>query len=399
MIATRNNYIKVNGNNDTDELRKGILNLYTGFPYERGRCGNVTHVTLLDQWRLPNGTFIHNANLFPLKTTDNFHGCLCRVGSGGMPPYIILAGKSTDIDGNVVYKLGGLAVQNVLLAVNKKNVTVVFRKPILGFQMENGSREVAKLADGMFDTLIGPLPLVAVTVSSTFQATIPYEIHAAKWFVPCPQPVERMEKVMHTYQLPVRLTMATVFLLTAILRWGLANWRHSSLKDSRIFQTLSHCLYKAWAVAMGVSATNIPNIWKFRFLFLVYVWYCFAISTVFQAFFSSYLVEPGYGKKFETFDELLNSSVAYGYNDAAEMALASTSYKEHERFPDSRRQDCNVMTESIKRIANYSQLCAPSAEPFSQHLACEMGIRDSRKYLCSLHENLMTAGLTSFLNN
>jgi len=54
-----------------------------------------------------------------------------------------------------VYKLGGLTVQNLLLGVDKMNVTVVFLKPILGFQVENGSREVAKLAGGMFDILIG----------------------------------------------------------------------------------------------------------------------------------------------------------------------------------------------------------------------------------------------------
>ena len=197
---------------------------------------------------------------------------------------------------------------------------------------------------------------------------------------------------MHTYQIPVWLTMATVLILTAILWWGLANWRHSSLKDSRTFQTLSYCLYNAWAVAMGVSATNTPNTWKFRIIFLLYVCYCFAMSTVFQAFFISYLVEPGYGKKFETFDEILNSSVAYGYNDAAELALASTSYEEHKRFPSSRRQDCNDMKECMKRIANHSQLCTISASQISQYLASEMGIRDSGKYLCSLEENLVTTG-------
>jgi len=127
---------------------------------------------------------------------------------------------------------------------------------------------------------------------------------------------------MHTYQLPLWLAMATVFLLTDILWWGLANWRHSSLKDSRIFQTLSYRFYDAWAVLMGVSATNTPTTWNFRFLFLLYVCYCFAMSTVFQAFFTSYLVEPGYGKKFETFDDLLNSSVSYGYNDGIEMIFS-----------------------------------------------------------------------------
>ena len=397
LIATRDNYVPINGKNYTDGLRKDTLDLYTGFPYEPGKCGDVTDVTLLDQWRLQNGTFIHNANLFPQKITEIFHGCQFRVGSAGIPPYLILTANSTDSDGNVVYKLGGLAVQNLLLAVDKMNVTVVFRKPLLGLDVEGSFREAGNLADGMYDIVIGPVPLIPVVVSSTFQPTIPYDYTTAKWFVPCPQHVERMEKVMKTYQFPVWLTMATALVLTAILWWGLANWQHSSLKDSRTFQTLSYCLYNAWAVAMGVSATNTPNIWKFRILFLVYVWYCFAMSTVFQAFFTSYLVEPGYGKKFETFDELLNSSVAYGYNDVLELGMTSTPYKEHERFPSSRRQDCNDMKKCMKLIANHSQLCTISGESISQYLASEMGIRDSSKYLCSLEENLGTGGVISVL--
>jgi hypothetical protein len=65
--------------------------------------------------------------------------------------------------------------------------------------------------------------------------------------------------------------------------------------------------------------------------------------TVFQAFFISHLVEPGYGKKFEKSDYLLHSSVAYEHNGAVELTMASTSYKEHERFPYPRTQDCNGM--------------------------------------------------------
>jgi len=399
LIPSRDNYVMTNGKNYTNGLRKDTLDLYTGFPYERGKCGDVTDVTLLDQWHLQNGTFIHNANLFPMKTTDNFHGCKIKVASAGITPFIILAGNSTDSDGNVVYKLDGLAAQNLLLTVDKMNVTVVFLKPILTSKMEIMIREGGSIAPGKSDIIIGPVPFVAIVVSSMFEPTIPYKYTALKWFVPCPQPVERTEKVMHTYQLLVWLTMAILLVLTAILWWGLANWRHGSLKDSRPFQSLSNCLCTAWAVAMGVSATNTPNNWKFRFLFLIYVYYCFAMSTVFQAFFTSYLVEPGYGKKFETFDELLNSSVAYGYNDAVEFGMASMSYMEHERFPYSRRQECSDMTECMKRIANHSQLCTPSAELFSQYLASEMGILDSRQYLCSLEENLITTGIISVVRN
>jgi hypothetical protein len=123
------------------------------------------------------------------------------------------------------------------------------------------------------------------------------------------------------------------------------------------------------------------------------------MSTVFQAFFTSYLVEPGYGKKFETFDDLLHSSVFYGYNGAMEGALTSTSYEEHHRFPYWRHQDCDDMMECMIRITNNDQLCTISTPRISQYLASELGIRDASKFLCTLEENVFTTGLTFVLHN
>jgi hypothetical protein len=399
LNAVRDQYLPVNGTNYTDGPKKDTLDLYTGFPYQRGECGDVTGVTLLDQWHLHNGTFIHNANLFPLKSTENFHGCKIRAATFGIPPYVILTGNSIDSDGNVEYKLSGLAVQNLLLAADEMNATVVLLKPSISVSMKEGANEAGNLVAGSSDIVTGIVPQLPVFLTPWFQISIPYDYTVFKWYVPCPKSVSRMEKVITTYKLTVWITMATVFVLTTVLWWCLANWQHSALKDSRTFQTLSYCLYNAWAVSMGVSATNTPNTWKFRFLFLVYVCYCFAMSTVFQAFFISYLVEPGYGKKFETFDELLNSSVPYGYNDVLEAGLGSTSYEGHRKFPSSRRQDCNDIMECAKRLANRAQLCTIIEPQIGEYLASEMGIQDVSKYLCTLEENLFTLGLVSVLSN
>jgi hypothetical protein len=396
LIAVHDNYITIN---DTVGLKKDALDLYTGFPYEHGRCGDVTDVTLLDHWSLRNGTFTNNAKLFPLKTPDHFHGCQITVATFGVPPYIILTGNSTDSEGDVVYKLGGLAVQNLLLAVDKMNVTAVFLEPSPKLSVEGGIYTTINLVGRGSDVAIGILPLLPGFPSPSIQPTVPYEYTAFKWFVPCPQPVARMEKIMNTYQIPVWLTMATVFFLTVILWWGLANWRHSSEKDSPTSRTLSHCIYNAGAVSMGVPATNIPNTWKFRFLFIAYVCYCFAMSTVFQAFFTSFLVEPGYGKRFETFDDLLHSSVAYGYNEIVEFGMVTTSYDEHRRFHSSRGYDCNDVEECTRQIVNNAQMCIISTPRISQYLASEMGIQKSSKFLCTLQEDLFTVGFIFLLNN
>jgi len=123
------------------------------------------------------------------------------------------------------------------------------------------------------------------------------------------------------------------------------------------------------------------------------------MSTVFQAFFTSYLVEPGYGKKLETFDDLLNSSVSYGYNDGLEMLFVSTGYQEHHSFPRARRQDCKDIEECTRRIVNNAQMCTIGVPRLSEYLASEMGIRDVSKTFCTLEENVGSSGLIFVLNN
>ena len=127
-----------------------------------------------------------------------------------------------------MYNLGGLAVQNLLLSVNKMNVTIMFLKPSLGLEVMDVAYETVNLVGRTSDIVIGMVPLQAAFLSHLFKQTIPYEYSAAKWFVPCPQPVSRKEKFLNTYQLPVWLAMATALVLTAIVWWGLANWQHSS---------------------------------------------------------------------------------------------------------------------------------------------------------------------------
>jgi hypothetical protein len=123
------------------------------------------------------------------------------------------------------------------------------------------------------------------------------------------------------------------------------------------------------------------------------------MSTVFQAFFTSYLVEPGYGKKYETIDDLLHSSVAYGYNDAFEFGIGTTTYEEHNSFTYTRRQGCNDIVECTRRIVNNDQLSTISAPRISQYIASEIGIRDASKFLCTLEENVFTTGFIFLLNN
>jgi hypothetical protein len=381
-------------------IELGALELYTGFPYESGNCGEVTQVNLMDQWHVDNNEgFSSSVNLFPPKIPNNFRGCKIRVGSIVLPPFVILTGNTTHSDGSVVYNLHGLAVHYFLLLADKMNTTVVFLSPSDSFTEENGLTEGGALASGMSDILIGAVLLLPVFLSSTFLPTIPYRYVTMKLYVPCPKPVAGTERVITTYEVSVWLTMATVFIVMNVVWWCIANWRCRSVKELATFQTLSHCFCIAWAVAVGVSAPKMPNTWNLRCLFLLYVWYCFAMSTVFQAFFFSYLVQPGYEKRFETVEEVLRSNMFYGYNEFYEFVMDTAGYEEHRRFASSRRVDCSDMMKCLKRIVTDADLCTLSALPFIQYSSSQMGIHDGTKYLCPLEEYMVTTGFVSILRN
>ena len=89
--------------------------------------------------------------------------------------------------------------------------------------------------------------------------------------------------------------------------------RYHNVTEIKDYRTVSGCAYNVQATAMGVSASQ-PSTTAVRTLFFLWVSYCYIISTVFQMFFTSFLVNTGFGKQIENFEGLLSSGLEYGYN-------------------------------------------------------------------------------------
>ena len=152
-------------------------------------------------------------------------------------------------------------------------------------------------------------------MTSSFDATIPHMYIIVKAHVPCPKTIPGTEKLLTTFSMSVWLTIGLVLLLTTAVFWCAGNGTYWSVfNETHTYQSLSKCFHNAWAIFVGVSFPQQPTNSGLRIFFFLYVCFCFAISTVFQAFFVSYLVKPMYEKKLETLEDLLNSDVIYGYN-------------------------------------------------------------------------------------
>ncbi|XP_021939952.1 uncharacterized protein LOC110839767 [Zootermopsis nevadensis] len=218
--------------------------------------------------------------------------------------------------------------------------------------------------------------------------------------VPCPKPIPGMEKIMTTFSLSVWLTMGLVFVLTTSVFWFVANGPHvSTFKELEIYKSISLCFYNAWAVFMGVSVTQLPTTSKLRAFFFIYVSYCFAMSTVFQAFFVSYLVEPEAGKEIKTFDELLKSDIAYGYHSAWNYILHGIVYPEFSKFHERKetRKDCNDFQKCVQKMITQHDRATMVGIVYSTYIASELGIADPSTVICSFDENLIYVSIIMLL--
>jgi len=374
-----------------------VLDLYSGFPYQNGNCEKVKEITLVDEWVVQNnGTFSENTNLFPSKIPNNFQKCVIKAASVGFDPFVSLISEETKEDGNTVYEMRGLAVEYFLLSVRKMNLTVGFLQPPPKVSLWTVTAETSKLMSGTADILVGTIPLLPIAVSGITEPSIPYFYSAFKWFVPCPQPISRVDRFLTVFDVPVWLTMIIVFVFTSALFWFSANYPDRTTEiESKSLQTIPKCAYVAWSIFIGVSVPEMPRSWKVRIFFLIYVCYCFAMSTVFQAFFVSYLVEPGYGKKISTFQELLDSSLNYGFMNALEFCMATMGTSDYLKFEPTRRVECDDMKSCLIRMTTNGDIATLSTPFYARYLSNVVGHQGEMKSLCSLDEDIIQGSLVA----
>jgi len=181
--------------------------------------------------------------------------------------------------------------------------------------------------------------------------------------------------------------MLTVFVITSALFWFLANYPDRIVEiESRKLQTIPNSIYNAWSIFIGVSVPEMPRSWKLRIFFLIYVCYCFAMSTVFQAFFVAYLVEPGYGEKISTVQDLLDSTANYGYNSGLEIVMRTMEFSDHLQFPLTRRVDCANPKSCIIRLISDGDVATFSTVEYTSYIFNLLGHLGEMNSPCFLDE-------------
>ena len=163
------------------------------------------------------------------------------------------------------------------------------------------------------------------------------------WHVPCAKPIDRNQKIAKIFSLTLWIAVIAVFIATGITIWQLAKLS----RQDDTYKDMSTVLYNAWAVVVGVGVTKMPRSYRLRIVILAWICFCFSVSTIFQTFLTTFLVDPGLQKQIANLHELSESRMEYWVPPGI-----NRMYNTEDRLTNLTKtgNECYDYTECVERI-------------------------------------------------
>jgi len=292
--------------NEVDRDMK--LGVYTLFPYQSSdRCTEVNDITLLDSWVISTqGHFTKNTDLFPIKIRNKSNGCPMRA---------VVRDRHAFITTYYIYKyvfseseIKGVEIVLLGIVLKQMNMTFVYVSTPEGFEIEEGSVNNLVIAMNAKEAYIalGGVERNLLYYTS-FDFTNSYFTTRYRWYVPCPVKYPRWSSFFRILsgELWIVLIISIMFAAVSTTPVG----RCSCTSEWQGYKTLTSSLTKLWAVILGVAVSTMPRTLSLRSLFLAWVCFSLAFSTVFQAFLTTFLIDSGYKPPIENMDVLFASGI------------------------------------------------------------------------------------------
>ena len=134
---------------------------------------------------------------------------------------------------------------------------------------------------------------------------------SVRWYVPCSVKYTRWSSIFRILTVELWLVLI-ISIVTAAISNTLVG-RYSCTSEWQGYKTLTSSLINVWAVILGVSVSMMPRTPSLRSLFLAWVCFSLAFSTVFQAFLTMFLIDSGYKTPIQNMEELFASGIKLAY--------------------------------------------------------------------------------------
>ncbi|PNF28426.1 hypothetical protein B7P43_G16059 [Cryptotermes secundus] len=298
------------------------VNLFSWFPFQSpNRCTQVTDVVLMDQCNY--GAFLKNADLFPKKITRNLNRCPLTASTISWGDLVIVS-TETSSDGaetKVTYK-DGLEVTLYNTIAETFNMTAAFIVPIPSYGNIWGDYfPVNNTYTGVIgDAKFGRSNVSFCGLPKNFffelhiDSTHSYVESGFNWYVQCARPRPRWQVFVRTFTFSVWAVLILAFFAFAIMMWFLAKFPDERQEDAK-YRSFFGTFEALFAVFLNVGVSRMPLTLSVRTFFCLWVWSCFALTIVFETYFTSLLVDPGLEKQVSDVEELLASDLVLTFDN------------------------------------------------------------------------------------
>ncbi|KAJ9593677.1 hypothetical protein L9F63_014772 [Diploptera punctata] len=373
---------------------KSIFNFYSWFPYTmENNCTNVENIQLVDTW-LGNGniSLMKKAKLFPDKIPKNLHKCIVRVVTNNFPPIIVVIKEGKE------YKISGIEISITKLILESLNVEIQYVVVPSSYRniSKNAIDLLMKLLFKQADFAAASLPLHGDFVQY-YWPTVSYFETTISWIVPCPKAKITVGNITRVYTPYVWLSIIISFLIVTLITSIIAveTSKHSLCELSN-YVSIYNSSCSVWSLLMGVSVSKTPKTNAVRTIFIIWIWYCIFITTVFEAFFTTYLVQPGFGQKLSTLDDLVKSNIPFGCREG--IFTLSDGLSDRNIVALKNRADTSIYDfkalERIMKRGNFSTL-VPSF--YIHYYKAHLPWQERQIKACKLDDDYFRYNLVSYV--
>ena len=303
-----------------------MFELYTWFPYDSpDQCSTVKDVVLLDMWTTEGqGRFIKNTNLFPIKIKNNLHTCPVIATTF---PLTVAVGNAEQINmeketnTKITYS-EGWEVNFLKTIAESMNSSIYYILPPpknekWGDLLDNGSFTglTGDLVHNRADIGFAAWPLNPRTLQA-LDATKTYFRDEWVWWVPCAKKIPRWKSIFMVFSTGTWAAglFSVVISLLVMVFLAKGEQRTGILQEWQVYKRFPSCFSSVWAVLLAVSVSAMPRTSSVRAFFASWVCYCLAITTIFDAFLITYLINPGLQHQINSFEEIVASDKDFGYH-------------------------------------------------------------------------------------
>jgi hypothetical protein len=354
-------------------------------------CSQDIKATLINVWVSDGengGNFLHDIPLYEQKVLGNFHGCPLRVSAFDYSPFFIQDFKSRKGNDAISFE-DGLEFRLLNTITSATNMSVAFDPvpaggDLWGKPLKNGSWS------GMLGRVLGGTSDVAMCsayhtshVSNYFEWSTPYIFDNSLWCVPCPKTFPSSMSLTRVFQLDLWLVFILAYIIYSTVMWVLVTLNNIHGHEELSYTSVSKCFLNMWAVILGVSVhEKIPKKSLFRTSFVLWLVYSSVLNTVYQAFLTTFLVEPGFEHEITTENDLLESGMEIGLSATIDSVLPDLKTERYSRYTR-----CTNMSSCFHRLAfegNFAVLCYK----YKTEYDVVRNYTDSRgkPLVCQLHE-------------